>query len=100
MADLRDLAKQAQRLQAQLAEAQRRLGEAEVEGSAGGGVVTAVVNGHGELRRIRISPEVVQGGDAELLGDLVLAAVQEAQRQAKALAEKTLAPFLPPGVSP
>lgn len=100
MADLRELVKEAQRLQAQMAEAQRKLGEAEVEGTAGGGVVTAVVNGHGELRRVRISPEVVQAGDAELLGDLILAAVQEAQGKAKALAQKALAPFLPPGVSP
>lgn len=80
--DLRGLMHKAQELQ-------QKLAAARVEASAGGGVVKAVVNGHGELLEVSIAPEVA--GDAEMLQDLVVAAVQEAQRKAKELAQKVLA---------
>jgi DNA-binding YbaB/EbfC family protein len=99
--DLRKLMKEAQRLQAEVAENQRKLAEARVEATAGGGAVKAIVSGHGELVQIEISPEVVRSEDADLLADLVVAAVQEAQAKAKDLAQQAMAPlaqFLPPGL--
>ena len=101
--DLRKAMKEAQRLQAEVAEGQRRLAEAEVEATAGGGVVKAVVTGHGELVRVEISPEVARPEEVDLLSDLVVAAVREAQAKAKELAQQTMAPlmrFLPPGCVP
>ncbi len=97
--DLRGLMRKAEQLQAEVAAAERRLAEARVEATSGGGVVKAVVNGHGELVSLQISPEVVQPDGAEFLSDLLVAAVREAQRRARELAQQALAPFLPPGGS-
>ncbi|MCD6320849.1 YbaB/EbfC family nucleoid-associated protein [Candidatus Bipolaricaulota bacterium] len=96
--DLRKLMQEAQRLQAEIAERQKRLDEARVEGSAGGGAVTAVVNGHGRVVEIHIRPDVLEGNDAEMLEDLLLSALQEAQRKAQELSRRVmgdLAPGLP-----
>ena len=62
-------------------EVQRRT----VEGSAGGGMVTAVANGKGELLSVRIDPEAVKGEDIEMLQDLVTAAANDALRKAREL---------------
>lgn len=98
--DLRNLMREAQRLQAEVAENQKKLAETEVEATAGGGVVKAVVNGHGEILKVEISPEVARPDNVELLADLVVAAVREAQAKAKDLVQQTMAPLtrlLPPG---
>ena len=103
LGDLRGLMQQAQKLQAELAERKRKLACARVEAEAGGGIVKAVVSGEGELVELHISPEVVAEGDAEMLEDLVLAAVKEAQAKARELARKEmsdLAGGLPPGMLP
>ncbi|MGD8395981.1 MAG: YbaB/EbfC family nucleoid-associated protein [Candidatus Eiseniibacteriota bacterium] len=83
MRDLNKLMKQAQQMQAKMAELQEELGERELTATAGGGVVEAVVNGRHELKSIKIKPEVVQPDDVEMLEDLILAAVNEAHRQAE-----------------
>jgi len=84
-----DMFKQIQKMQADMQAAQDALANTLVEGTAGGGVVKATVTGDGELRRISIDPSVVDPNDVETLEDLVVAAVSEAMRQAKALqAEK------------
>ncbi len=101
--DLRKVMKEAQRLQAELAEKQRKLAETEVAATAGGGVVKAVVTGHGELVRVEISPEVAHPEEVDLLADLVVAAVREAQAKAKEMAQQTMASLtrlLPPGFGP
>lgn len=82
--------KQVQRLQAEMARVQEELASARVEARAGGGVVRAVANGHGELVQIEIDPSVVDPADVGLLADLVLAAVNEAQRNARAMAERRI----------
>ena len=69
--DMRQLMKQAQQMQEQLAKAQAELAERRFEGSAGGGMVKAVVSGVPELLEIQISPEVVDPDDIEMLQDLV-----------------------------
>jgi len=79
--------KQAQKMQAEMARIQEELAAEKVEATAGGGVVRAVANGHGELLELHIDPSVVDPADVALLADLVLAAVNEAQRNARALAE-------------
>ena len=86
MADgIGDLFKQAQALQSKLAELQVEAERKTVEASAGGGMVTAVVNGKLNVVKITIDPQVVSAGDREMLEDLVLAAVNEAIRKAQQL---------------
>jgi DNA-binding YbaB/EbfC family protein len=77
--------RQVQKMQADMAAAQEALANETVESSAGGGVVKAVVNGHGELRSVTIDPSVVDPEDVETLEDLVFVAVSEALRQAREL---------------
>jgi hypothetical protein len=88
--DLRKLMKEAQKLQEELAKRQEELEVTRVEASAGGGAVVAVVNGHGKLKSLKISREVVDPEDIEMLEDLVVSAVQEAQRRAKELAQEVM----------
>ena len=80
-----DILKQAQALQSKLAEVQGEAARKTVEASAGGGMVTAVVNGKLELVKIRIEPQVFASNDREMLEDLVVAAVNEAIRKAQQL---------------
>lgn len=88
--DMRQLMKQAQEMQQQLARAQAELAERRFEGSAGGGMVTAVVTGSTELVEIRISPDVVDPDDVEMLEDLVVAAVRQATEAAASAATESL----------
>ncbi|MCL6640367.1 MAG: YbaB/EbfC family nucleoid-associated protein [Candidatus Rokubacteria bacterium] len=90
MGDLNKMMKQAQKLQAEMARVQETLGAERVEATAGGGVVRAVCDGHGELVELAIDPAVVDPGDVAMLTDLVRAAVNEAQRRARALAERRM----------
>jgi DNA-binding YbaB/EbfC family protein len=69
-------------MQEQLAKTQAELAERRFEGSAGGGMVTAVVTGGPELIEIKISPDVVDTDDIEMLEDLVVAAVRQAMDEA------------------
>jgi DNA-binding YbaB/EbfC family protein len=82
--------KQVQKMQAQMSLAQEALGNETVEGSSGGGMVTAKANGHGDIVSISISKEVVDPDDVEMLEDLVLSAVKESIRLSRELAEKRL----------
>lgn len=76
--NIQQMMKQAQEMQERL---QRELDATEVEATAGGGMVTVVMNGRKQLRRIAIDPEVVSGDDIEMLQDLIVAAVNDAQRK-------------------
>ena len=76
--------KQAQKMQQDLLKMQEEMQTKEYEATAGGGVVTAVVNGQKELLRISIDPEAVDPDDVEMLQDMVVAAVNEAMRKADA----------------
>lgn len=90
---MQQLMKQAQKMQQQLADAQAKLAEAEVTGTSGGGLVTVVVNGTGEVQSISIDPKVVDPDDVETLEDLVLAAIHNAAEAARELTEKTMGPL-------
>jgi len=88
--DMRQIMQQAQQMQEQLAKAQADLAERRFEGSAGGGMVTAVVTGGPELVEIKISPDVVDAEDVEMLEDLVVAAVRQAMEAAVEAASSQL----------
>jgi nucleoid-associated protein EbfC len=95
--DMQQLLAAAQQMQDQLMNAQRELADAEVEGTAGGGLVTARVNGQGDLVDLTISPAVIDAGDpaetAETVADLVLAAVRDAYRAAAELQQEKMGPL-------
>jgi len=78
MKDMGKLLKQAQQMQAKMAQMQAELAEKSVEASAGGGMVKVVMNGRHEVISVKIDPEVVDPQDVEMLEDLVAAAVTEA----------------------
>jgi nucleoid-associated protein EbfC len=80
-----DMLKQVQQMQADMAAAQEALANATLDATVGGGVVRATVTGTGDLLAIKIDPSVVDPDDIETLEDLVVAAVIEATRQAKAM---------------
>ena len=90
---MQQLLQQAQKMQQDLAEAQRELAAAEVEGQAGGGLVKATVTGSGDLRGLVIDPAAVDPEDTETLADLVVAAVQAANENAQRLQEEKLGPL-------
>jgi DNA-binding YbaB/EbfC family protein len=85
MKDLGDLMKQAQRMKAEMDRIQAEVAAKTVEGSAGGGMVTVLANGKGEILSVRIDPEVARGEDQEMLQDLVTAAANDALRKAREL---------------
>ena len=75
----------AQQAQGRWTEIQTKLAQETVSVSAGGGMVQATADGRGQIRSIKIDPEAIRGGDVELLEDLILAAVAEAQQRAAEL---------------
>ncbi len=81
---------QAQKLQAQLVKAQEELGSITVEASSGGGAVKVVMNGQQKIQSVKISPEVVNPADVEMLEDMVLTAVSEALTKSQEVAAKHL----------
>jgi DNA-binding YbaB/EbfC family protein len=90
MQNLQQLLQMGQQLQAKVAELQERLESQEVSASAGGGMVTATVDGKGAVKGLQIDRTVVDPEDVEMLEDLVLAAVTEAQNKARALYEEEM----------
>ena len=95
--DMQQLFAAAQQMQDQLMSAQQELADAEVEGTAGGGLVTATVNGQGELVELTISAAAIDVADpaetAETVADLVLAAVRDAYRAAGELQQQKMGPL-------
>ena len=82
-----DMIQKAQKMQQDLLKMQQEMEEKQYEATAGGGVITAVVSGKRELVRVTIDPEAVDPDDVEMLQDMVVAAVNEAIRQAADTAE-------------
>ena len=81
---------QAQKLQSKLAKAQEELGNITVEASSGGGAVKVTINGQQKIQSVKISPEVINPDDVELLEDLVLTAVSEAIAKSQEVAAEHL----------
>lgn len=88
--NIQKMMKEAQKMQERLAKAQNDLAEQTVEASAGGGKVTVTATGSGDITAVRISPDVVDPQDVEMLEDLVLSGVREAQAAARKLQEDTM----------
>jgi len=91
--DMSGFLAQAQAMQQQLLTAQQELAETEVQGSAGGDLVTATITGAGELIGLQIKPEAVDPEDTETLSDLIVAAVRDANSKSQALAAAKLGPL-------
>ena len=85
--NIQNMMKQAQQMQERL---QKQMAEMRIEATAGGGMVTVVVNGAKQLQSIRIDPEVVSKDDVEMLQDLILAAVNDAHRKADEAMAQTM----------
>ena len=92
---VQQMMKQAQQMQERL---QKQMAEARVEGNAGGGMVTVVVNGAKQVQSLKIDPEVVSKDDVEMLQDLIVAAVNDAHRKADEEMAQKMGGMLPPGM--
>ena len=103
LGDMAKLMQQAQEMQEKLQEAQARIEGLEAEGGAGAGLISARVNGKGELRGVSIDPSLFTAEDREVLEDLIVAAVNDAQEKAREMAQAEMAKAteglpLPPGM--
>ena len=103
MKNLGNMLKQAQEMQAKMAEMQERLMAAELDGSAGAGMVKVTVSGKGDLRRVKIDPSLVDPSDVEVLEDLIVAAAADAKAKVDAMMQEEMAKMtgglpLPPGM--
>ena len=104
MKNLSQMMKQAQEMQGKMAEMQERLAETQLSGQAGAGMVTATMNGKGELRGLKIDPSLIDPNDAEVLEDLIVAAVGDAKTKVEAHVQEETSKLmgglkLPPGMS-
>ncbi|GAB3711282.1 hypothetical protein GCM10028793_45690 [Nocardiopsis oceani] len=95
--DMQALLQQAQQMQQQLADAQKALEEAEVEGSSGGGLVKVKLSGRGQVEDITVDPKAVDVTDADetaqTVADLVLAAIRDAEAQVESLQQEKMGPL-------
>ena len=102
MKNLGQMMKQVQEMQGRMAEMQEKLGDMEITGASGGGLVEATLNGKGELKRMKIDPSLIVPSDAEVLEDLVVAAVNDAKTKVDEKLQAEMSKFtgglpLPPG---
>ncbi len=98
-----DIMKQAQKLQSRMADMQAELEAAEVEGRAGGGLVTVVMSGKGEVKKVAIDPSLMKAEEREILEDLIVAAAADAKAKAEVIAAEKMKSVtgglpLPPGL--
>ncbi|MDD9902984.1 MAG: YbaB/EbfC family nucleoid-associated protein [Rhodospirillaceae bacterium] len=102
MKNLGQLMKQAQEMQTKMAEMQQRLVDVEISGSAAAGMVTVVLNGKGEMRKVKIDPSLIVPEEAEVLEDLIVAAQNDARAKVDAHMQEETSKMmggvdLPPG---
>jgi nucleoid-associated protein EbfC len=88
--NIQQLLQMGQKMQAQMSQVQEDLNQQEISASSGGGMVTATVDGKGQVKNVSIDPTVVDPGDVEMLEDLVLAALSEAQNKARETYEQEI----------
>ncbi|MCM3881229.1 MAG: YbaB/EbfC family nucleoid-associated protein [Vicinamibacterales bacterium] len=93
--NVNQIMKQAQQMQERL---QKQMAEMRVEASSGGGMVTVVVNGNKQLQSLKIDPEVVSKDDVDMLQDLILAAISDAQRKADEELSRSMGNLKIPGI--
>lgn len=90
MPDFMKILQQAQEVQGRFQKIQEELQQQRVSGSAGGGMVTAEVTGTGQITKVKLDPSVVNPADIEMLEDLVMVAVADAQQKAQAAAQEQM----------
>ena len=93
-----DVLKNAQKIQEQMGAFQEKLGEIMITGSAGGGMTEIDMNGKMEILGVRIAPEAMEGGDREMLQDLVAAAFNNAMEKVKEAVNKEMGGMIPGGL--
>ncbi|HMF56849.1 MAG TPA: YbaB/EbfC family nucleoid-associated protein [Pyrinomonadaceae bacterium] len=93
--NIQQMMKQAQQMQEKM---QREMEELTVEASAGGGVVSVQMRGNHEVESVKIDPEAVKDGDVEMLQDLIVAAMNEANRKVEEAMKSKIGGMLPPGL--
>jgi DNA-binding YbaB/EbfC family protein len=93
--NIQQMMKQAQQMQERL---QKQMAELKVEGNAGGGMVTVVMNGTKQIQSLTIDPEVVSKDDVAMLQDLIVAAINDASRKADQELAQSMGGMLPPGI--
>ena len=89
--NMNNLMKQAQKMQRQMEEAQKELEEKEITATAGGGAVEVTISGKKEITKVKLSEEVVDPDDIEMLEDLIMAATNEALRQLEEVSSNSMA---------
>ena len=92
--DFNKMLEQVQQMQQEMHKAQEELKDETVQATAGGGMVTVIATGGGEIKEIKIDPKAIDPEDPEMLADMVVAAVNEALRSAQSLMESKLGPAL------
>ncbi len=103
MKNLGNMMKQAQQMQQKMQQMQEKLGETEVSGAAGGGMVQVVLNGKGEMRKITLDKSAIDPEEIEMLEDLIVAAHNDAKAKAEAMMQEEMSKVtaglpLPPGM--
>jgi len=104
MTNIGQIMKQAQQMQAKMAELQEQLADLEVHGAAGGDMVQVTMNGKGVLRAVKIDPSLINADDSAVLEDLIVAAVNDAKRKVETRVSEEMQKLtgglnLPPGMS-
>ena len=94
--NIQQMMKQAQQMQETL---QKQMAELRVEGNAGGGMVTVILNGAKQVLSLKIEPDVVSKEDIEMLQDLIVAAINDAHRKADEAMAAKMGGMLPPGMT-
>ncbi len=90
MADFSKILEQAQQMQGRLEKIQAELGNLTVSGSSGGGMVTVDADGKGQITKVRVDPSIVNASDVEMLEDLLLVALRDAQQKSADLAKEEM----------
>ena len=103
MKNIGQMLKQAQAMQAKMAELQESLGSMEIEGAAGGGMVSVTLNGKGEMRALKIDPTLASPDEVEVLEDLIVAAFNDAKAKVEVRVQEEMQKLtggiaLPPGM--
>lgn len=92
------LMKQAQEMQAKLMAAQNKMNELEVSGTSGGGMVTVVISGKGDMKKLTIDPKLLSPDDVEMVEDLIVAAFNDAKSKLEAKISEQMGGILPQGM--
>jgi hypothetical protein len=90
---IKQMQQMAMQMQNKMQQIQEELGQTNIEGTSGGGAIVVTMNGHREVQDIKISAEVVDPEDVDMLQDLILAAISDASKKAQELTEERMGPL-------